>query len=495
MRRMALAVAAVAASVMGSARAERFDYGRLLVEDGPGKGLKVEDNVRWLEEGKVPDYAVANVIKWLSLKGVDVAKFRVRYSPVEPGLGEPLAKRPGFRLGYMLDVSRDKMPTLDTLKRIADILAAVGFNEFQLYTECTFAYTGLESAWREWTPMTAAETRELAEYCRGKGLLLVPNQNSFGHLEKLFRHKEYRYLAETPNGYTIEHPPLKNRPPCALCPTDERTYAFLDKMYAELLPNFPGATAINVGCDEVWDIFDKKGRSAAKAAKSGVPRVYMDHMLKVHDLLRKRGFRMAFWADMALYEPDLLDEIPKDAIPLQWGYGSEAHTPGYTCEFEGRCLALKRRGLSYYVCPSTRTYGTPFGDWPEMSGNVRLTVAAARRYDAMGLLLTTWGDGGHRAPFLAEIPALVYTAAQVRGEELSEAEAKARAWEVAKLMPGCSEVGEATRDLLKEIDAAKADGTIAGKRGAFATRYSELWLRHNRVGGLLPSLREVGLVD
>ncbi|MDD4016640.1 MAG: family 20 glycosylhydrolase [Kiritimatiellae bacterium] len=481
------------AGIAGSAYSARFDEGRMLVEVGPSKALKVEDNIRWLEEGKVPAYAVANVIKWLSLHGADVAKFRERYRPVEPGLGEPLAKRPGFRLGYMLDISRDKVPTLDTLKAIANTLAALGYDAFQLYTECAFAYADLEPAWREWSPMTPAETRELADHCKSKGLLLLPNQNSFGHLERLFQHPQYRCLAETPNGYNIEHPPLKNRPPCALCPTDPKTYAFLDSLYAQLLPNFPGATVINVGCDEVWDIFDKTGRSAAKAAEKGVSRVYMDHMLDVHRLLAKRGFQMAFWADMVLYDPTLLDEVPKDAIPLQWGYSSEQRTKGYTCEFEGRCLALQRRGLDYHVCPSTCTFGTAFGNGVAMRGNVSLAVAAARRYDAKGLLMTTWGDGGHRAPFLAELPGLVYAAAQVRGEDPSEAEVAEKVEHAAKGVPGCKEVGLATRDLLAEIDAARKDGTLAVKRGAFATRYSELWLRHNRVGGLLHSLQCLGL--
>ena len=35
---------------------------------------------------------------------------------------------------YMLDISRDKVPTLGTLKQLVDILARFDYNQFQLYT-------------------------------------------------------------------------------------------------------------------------------------------------------------------------------------------------------------------------------------------------------------------------------------------------------------------------------------------------------------------------
>lgn len=76
----------------------------------------------------------------------------------EVPLGPPLMSRKVHRLGYMLDISRDKVPTLETLKTIAALLGRLGFDEFQLYTEHTFAYEGHKVAWENWTP----ERRERA---------------------------------------------------------------------------------------------------------------------------------------------------------------------------------------------------------------------------------------------------------------------------------------------------------------------------------------------
>ena len=101
--------------------------------------------------------------------------------------------------GYMLDVSRDKVPTLATLKRIVDLLERFGYNQFQLYTEHTFAYSRHKAVWKDASPLTADEVRELDAYCSFKGIELVPNQNSFGHLERWLAFDEYRPLAELPH--------------------------------------------------------------------------------------------------------------------------------------------------------------------------------------------------------------------------------------------------------------------------------------------------------
>ncbi len=108
------------------------------------------------------------------------------------------AKAPA--IGYMLDISRDKVPTMASLRRMVDVLSALGYNQFQLYTEHTFAYKAHATVWADASPMTAEEIRELDAYCRDRGIELVPNQNSFGHLEKWFKHPEYRPLAEAPYG-------------------------------------------------------------------------------------------------------------------------------------------------------------------------------------------------------------------------------------------------------------------------------------------------------
>lgn len=155
------------------------------------------------------------------------------------------------RLGYQLDVSRNKVPALPSLKRLVDVLARYGYNEFQLYMECAYAYKGHEAVWKGWSSYTSEDLRELADYCRARKIDLVPNQNSFAHLGPWMDVKEYaERLAEAPNGITVP----KTRGPVTLCATSPESYRFLDGLYGDLLPNFT-SDRFNVGCDEVYDYF------------------------------------------------------------------------------------------------------------------------------------------------------------------------------------------------------------------------------------------------
>ena len=49
---------------------------------------------------------------------------------------------------YMLDISRDKVPTMSTLRLLVELLARFGYNQLQLYIEHTFAYSAHEAVGR-----------------------------------------------------------------------------------------------------------------------------------------------------------------------------------------------------------------------------------------------------------------------------------------------------------------------------------------------------------
>ena len=51
------------------------------------------------------------------------------------------------RRGFMLDISRDRVPAMDWLKWLVERLARLRYNELQLYTEHTFAYTAHRTVW------------------------------------------------------------------------------------------------------------------------------------------------------------------------------------------------------------------------------------------------------------------------------------------------------------------------------------------------------------
>ena len=299
---------------------------------------------------------------------------------------------------YMLDISRDKVPSMGTLKQLVEILEKFNYNQLQLYTEHTFAYSKHESVWKDASPMTAQEIRELDLFCAMHGIDLVPNQNSFGHLERWLVKPEYNHLAELPHGGA----PLPwggfKKDPTTLCPTDPASLEFLAGLYDELLPNFE-SRLFNIGCDETFDLLGE-GRSAAAVKEKGEGRVYLDFLLKVAELVRKRGKRPMFWGDVILRHPELVPELPKDLIALDWGY--EGNHP-----FMDEAAKFAAAGLDFYVCPGTSSWNSLAGRVENMRENMIAAERAGHLHGAKGFMVTDWGDGGHWQPLAASLPGLI----------------------------------------------------------------------------------------
>src|SRR5581483_2674353 len=287
--------------------------------------------------------------------------------------------------GVMLDISRDKVPTMETLFELVDLLASWKVNQLQLYTEHTFAYRNHRVVWEHASPMTPQDILELDAYCRARYIELVPNQNSFGHMHRWLRHEEYRHLAEYEEGYTDLTEHWWAPAPFGLNPTDPRSVELLREMKDELLPNF-SSSHFNVGLDETIDL--GLGKSAEEVKARGAGAVYLDFLKKIHALVRERGKTMMFWGDIIINHPELISQLPKDAIAMEWGY--EADHP-----FAEHGKAFAQAGIPFYVCPGTSSWISILGRTENAMGNIRNATENGLKNGAIGVLNTDWGDWGH----------------------------------------------------------------------------------------------------
>ena len=316
------------------------------------------------------------------------------------------------RRGLMLDISRNRVPRIETLHSLIDALQVLNYNELQLYTEHTFAFAEHKTVWQHASPMTAREILQLDEYCAGRGIELVPNQNSFGHMERWLKHADYKSLAECPEGF--EHPVAGWRDSgSTLCPNSDSA-AFMDKLYTELLPNFRSCQ-LHVGGDEPWEL--GKGRSAERVEREGKHRVYLDFMKQLFALAKKHGHTAQFWADIIMEQTDLVSELPEGVIPVIWGY--EADSP-----FAKQCRIVEEAGFrdQFYVAPGAGHWNSFSGRLGVAKANIHLAAKHGLANGARGLLLTTWGDNGHHQPWFTLYPALIIAAAECHGQSLDETE-------------------------------------------------------------------------
>ncbi len=285
--------------------------------------------------------------------------------------------------GVLLDISRDRVPTMATLYDLVDMLASWKVNQLQLYTEHTFAYHNHPLVWAEASPFTGEEILALDAFCRQRFIELVPNQNTFGHMRRWLIHDRYRDLAEAPNGCQTRWGWFDE--PYSLNPTDPRSLDLVRDMLDELLPHF-SSRQINVGCDETIDL--GQGRSREACAALGEGRVYLNFVRQIYREVKARGRTMQFWGDIIMEHPSLTPELPRDAIALEWGY--EAAHP-----FDQHGALFADSGVPFYVCPGTSSWRSLAGRTANALGNLHSAASAGLKHGAIGYLNTDWGDEGH----------------------------------------------------------------------------------------------------
>ncbi|HET8929151.1 MAG TPA: glycoside hydrolase family 20 zincin-like fold domain-containing protein, partial [Acidimicrobiales bacterium] len=313
--------------------------------------------------------------------------------------------------GYMLDVSRDRVPTRATLERLVERLAMCRYNQLQLYIEHTFAYSDHETVWADASPITPDDLRWLDDRCTNVGIELVVNQNTFGHFERWLAHPEYRQRAECPDGFEIV--PGVTLPPSVLAPTADNATIAVDLVRAQQA--CVTSRTVNVGCDETFEL--GHGVSAPRAAADGLAAVYAEHLHRIIDPLVEDGMQVQFWGDVARTHPEILDTFPTGrCTPLVWNYDApDVARPGLPAELRDVLATIgidpdaptdfatilepfAAAGHPFWVAPGTSSWQSFIGRLPNARGNLEDAAVAGRDAGATGYLVTDWGDQGHHQP-------------------------------------------------------------------------------------------------
>ncbi|WP_162551041.1 beta-N-acetylhexosaminidase [Paenibacillus tepidiphilus] len=376
----------------------RFSYNRLLSMQAYEIAVSVEEISVSYSSPEGAYYAVATLKQLLAHCGRSLPCLQIYDEP-------DFAAR-----GLMIDISRNKIPQLATLYRIVDLMADLKLNQLQLYIEgAPFAYESFPAVWELETPITGEEILLLNDYCRERYIALVPNQNSFGHMEGWLTRPEFNHLAEMPDGFMLPegmydsdfHPDGLSMEPGTFHTEDPEVLKLLGTMYDDLLPYFT-SDLFNVGCDETYEV--GMGKSKAAAASAGKGNLYLSFLKKIQELVEARGKTMQFWGDIILQYPELIPQLPKNIIAMEWGYGDDHPFAEDTDKF-------REAGIPFYICPGTSSWNSLTGRTDNMLGNLRSAAIHGKRNGAAGYLITDWGDHGHWQQLPVSYPGFVYGAA------------------------------------------------------------------------------------
>ncbi len=291
--------------------------------------------------------------------------------------------------GVMLDIARDRVPTLETLYALIDRLAGWKLNQIQLYTEHTFAYAGHEEVWADASPYTAAELRAIDAHCRSVGVELVANQNTLGHFERWLRHDRYRPLAIAPDGFDWVFG--IHRSPMTLDPANPDAFALVTDLLGQLVPAV-GSSRVHIGLDEPWELAPERHPE------------WLDWLRRLVALPVMEGREALVWGDVLSADPALLAGIPHGVTVCEWGY--EDNHP-----FDERAVQLAAAGIPFWMSPGTSSWLSISGRVENMLGNIRSAAGAGRAHGAAGILTTDWGDMGHHQQPVVSEPGFAVAAA------------------------------------------------------------------------------------
>ncbi len=288
---------------------------------------------------------------------------------------------PDFALrGFYHDVTRGKVPTLHTLKQLADTLAFYKVNMLQLYIEDAFAFRELEGIMQPHEVLTPEEIRELDDYCYGRFVELTPSISTFGHLYRLLQSPRYRHLCEYEDFVSTRHPWIEKMMHHTIDVSNPQSI----QVICSMIDQFVGlcrSDRFNICCDETFDLC--KGRNAGK----DVGEAYFGFVNQIIRHVKSHRKQVMMWGDIVLQHPEKVKDLPSDTVMLNWNY-CENPEPG-------AAIAFEKAGFPQVVCPGTSTWNRHLEDIGCSKGNITGMAHLGKSHGAMGILNTNWGDFGN----------------------------------------------------------------------------------------------------
>lgn len=328
-------------------------------------------------------------IKASSQVGFDYAKnclFRLKNHPYDTIYPEGVIKDwPSFsRRGILIDITRGRVPTLESLKRLVDELYKMNVNELQVYMEHTMDLTCLKPVTKSKSPITKEEFRDLDVYCQNKHIELIPCIATYGHLYEVLRTEAFSHLMELEEADTRPFSYMDRQIGHTINGEDSRSLAFIDAIIEEIAPLYT-SKYLNICGDETYDI--GKGKNKALAEDLGVEGLYIRFLNKIMDRVKAHGKIPMYWADVIMNHPDRFEELNEGGLPMYWWYDTTMQ--------EGAFETMAKLGRPYYACPAVVGWNRLINDYDRAYQNLNQMTLLAQSHHAKGMLITDWGDFGH----------------------------------------------------------------------------------------------------
>ena len=318
---------------------------------------------------------------------------------------EEIVDSPDFETrGFYFDITRGRIPTLDTLKKLVDELAYYKNNMLQLYVEHVFPFKEYDGIYQRTGYMTAEETKELDKYCQENFVELVPSLSCFGHLYELLQHN-YKHLCEYENYEPQTITWCERMGHHTIDVSNPQSIELIKSLIDQYSPLF-SSNKFNICCDETFDLCNGRNKGKDKAIE------YVNFVKKIISHIKSKGKQPMMWGDIISQHAELIPELDEDLIYLSWGY-----SPNQSPDAINK---VKAAGKPQYVCPGLNNWASLMEITQRSIPNIAKMAEFGYDANAIGMLTTCWGDYGHTSPLEACMYGLIYSCAKSWNVKVSD---------------------------------------------------------------------------
>ena len=316
--------------------------------------------------------------------------------------------------GVMIDMSRNAVMSVDSLKRFLILLKKMGYNMVMLYTEDTYEVDSEPYFGYMRGRYSKTEMKEIDAFADNLGLTVIPCIQTLAHLNSIFRWDKYPIDCND----------------ILLC-DNERNYELIDHMFATLAECFK-SRKIHIGMDEAHML--GRGRYLDIHGYEPVGNIMTRHLNKVCSIAEKYGYEVMMWSDM-FFRPwndgkyiipkcevprEIIESIPSSVIPVYWDY-YQSKEETYSDMIENHKQLSK---ITWFAGGVWSWYGLiPYNRFTLES--MLPAINACKKHKIRNVFFTMWGDDGAECSHFSQLPSLLYLAEYARGNK-DESKIKAK---------------------------------------------------------------------
>ncbi len=269
------------------------------------------------------------------------------------------------------DLSRGPFPTLAFQEHQVRVFASLKANIYSPYFEHTLEYPNNSLAAPPGSAMSPADVAELVKYAAQYHVMILPEQEAFGHLHHVLKYDAYADAAETPHGQV-------------LAPGQAQSLELIKDWFGTIDKEFP-SEFVHIGADETDDL--GRGRTKDAVKQRGYGPVYVEFLTQIHDALAPLHKKLLFWGDIGGADPKAVAGLPKDMIAVPWNYWD-------TKGFDHMIEPFARAGIETWVAPGDANWSLVYPDANVAFGNIQGFIRDGQRLGSTGALTTVWNDDG-----------------------------------------------------------------------------------------------------